>query len=127
MKPIITAAQLEAVNACAKEVALFRKTFGESTVVTVAKARKVASLFDWGFGTCLLDDEGRAEYERVRGPAWAEYKRVEGPAWAEYKRVEGPAWAEYKRVRGPAWAEYKRVEGPAWASAYIATCKRRAA
>ena len=127
MKAIIAAAQLESVNACDDQVELFRKTFGESAVVTVAKARKVAELFDWGFAARLLDSEGAAEYQRVKGPARAEYQRVQGEAWAEYQRVIGEAWAEYERVELPAWAEYERVEGEAWASAYIATCKRRAA
>ena len=80
-------------RACSEQVDLFRKTFGESVNVTVARACKVADKFDWDFASRFLDDEGKAEYERVRGPALAEYQRVSSPAWAEYQRVHGPAWA----------------------------------
>ena len=104
-KAIITAAQLEAARACNEQVQLFRKLFGDSVNVTVARARKVADQFDWNFAQQFLDEEGQSEY----------------------KRVSGPAWSEYKRVSGAAWSEYERVSGAAWASAYIATSKRKSA
>jgi tryptophan-rich sensory protein len=137
MTALFTKQMLIDARACSAQVEAFERLFGDSVNVTVAKARKVADVFDWDFATRFLDAEGLAEYERVRGPAWAEYERVVGPAWTEYKRVEGPALAEYERVEGPAlaeyervegpaWTEYKRAEGAAWAAAYIATCKRRA-
>ena len=116
MTAIITRQQIIEAHACRGQVDDFTRLFGESVVVTVAKARKVASVFDWDFAVRFLDDEG-----------WAEYKRVSGAALAEYRSVSGPAWAEYQRVSGVALAEYTRVSGPAWAAAYIATCKRRKA
>jgi hypothetical protein len=101
------------------QVDLFEKTFGDSVVVTVERAEKVAHLFDWNWATRFLDSQGRAEYERVNAPAWA--------AWLENKRVIAPAWAENKRVNAPAWAawvEYKRVIALAWATAFIDMHKR---
>ena len=127
MSAIFTAAMLEEAKACQPQIDLFRAIFGESVVVTVARARKVSDQFDWHYASRFLDAVGRAEYERVRAPALAEYRRVQAPASAEYSRVQATAWAEYKRVQAPASAEYRRVRAPAWASAYIATHKRAAA
>lgn len=104
MSAVLTLKMLTDARACSEQVQLFRSLFGESVNVTVAKARKVAGKFNWSFAMQFLDDEGRAEYQRVRGEAWA----------------------ECKRVRDDAWAEYQRVSGEAWAAAYIATCKRAA-
>jgi hypothetical protein len=41
----------------------------------------------------LLDAQGRAEYDRVKAPAWDELDRAIAPAWAEYQRVTATAWA----------------------------------
>ena len=105
MNAIFTIKMLTDARVCSDKVELFHSTFGDSVNVTVARASKVADKFDWDFAVRFLDSEGRVEYERVRGAAWA----------------------EYKRVRDAARVEYKRVRGAAWASAYIATCKRRKA
>ena len=102
MSATFTAAMLEEAKACQPQIDLFRAIFGESVVVTVARARKVSDQFDWGYAERFLD----------------------AVAWAEYRRVRTPAWAEYRRVLAPALAEYKRVQALAWASAYIATRKR---
>jgi hypothetical protein len=85
-------------------VYLFEKTFGDSVVVTVKRAEKVAHLFDWGWATRLLDAQG----------------------WAEYERAEADAWAEWERARAPAWAKYQRAKAAAWATAFIAMHKRGA-
>ena len=148
MSATFTAAMLEEAKACQPQIDLFRALFGESVVVTVARARKVIDQFDWGYAARFLDVLGRAEHDRVRNLARAEYERVQATAWAEYERalaparaeydrvlapalaeydrVLAPALAEYARVQAPASAEYKRVRALAWASAYIATRKRAA-
>ena len=136
MSAIFTKQMLTDAEACSGQVAEFERLFGDSVVVTVAKARKVVNVFDWNFAAQFLDDEGRTEYERAKAPAlagyrrvtaaaWAEYDRAKSAAWAEYERVTAAAWAEYERVTAPALAEYDRAKAPAWAAAYIATCKRR--
>jgi hypothetical protein len=114
MKAIFTKQMLIDAKACQSQIDLFAEKFGDHVVVTVAKARKVAGLFDWDFAGRFLSPT-----------AWAEYNRVQGLAWAEYQRAKGLALAEYQRIQGPALAEYKRVTGPAWAAAYIATCTKR--
>ena len=125
-KPIITKQMLIDAGTRPNQVDLFEKTFGDSVVVTVEQAKKVAHLFDWGLAVQLLDGQGRAEYWRDAAIAWAEYQRVREAAWAEYRRVTSLARAEYKRVTSaaqveyervaePARVEYERVQAPAWA------------
>lgn len=70
-KPIITMQMLINKGACDDQVDLFAQTFGESVIVTLKRAEKVASLFDWDWAACLLDAPALAEYERVTAPAWA--------------------------------------------------------
>ena len=123
-KPIVTKQMLIDAKACSDQVDLFEKTFGDSVVVTVKRAEKVAHLFDWEWAAQLLDAQGRAEYDRVEAAAWAEYKRVTAPARAELDRVIADAWAEYKRVIAAAWAEYHRARATAWATAFINMHKR---
>jgi len=134
-KPIFTKQMLIDADACPSQVDLFEKTFGDSVVVTVKRAEKVAALFQWEWASCLLDAAAQPEYSRVIAAAWAEYCRARAAAWAEYCRARAPALAEYCRARAPAlaeyrrviiaaWAEYKRVIAIAWATAFIDMHKR---
>ena len=125
-KPIITKQMLIDADACSDQVDLFEKTFGDSVVVTIKRAEKVAALFQWRWATRLLDATAQAEYDRVEAAAWSEYNRVTAPAWAEYHRAKAPALAEYNRVIEPASAEYRRVIASAWATAFIDMHKRGA-
>ena len=103
-KPAITKQMLIDAKARTSQVDLFEKTFGDSVVVTVKRAEKVAALFDWDLAAQLLDAQG----------------------WVEYWRVIEAAWAKYNRTLATARAEYKRVEAAAWATAFIAMHKRGA-
>ena len=93
------ARDLEAAKACPEQVALFRAHFGDGGTVTLAKARKVALLFNWSWAArFLLSPASWAEYERVAVPARAEYERVTASAMAQYGRVKASAWfAGWKR------------------------------
>jgi hypothetical protein len=75
-KPIITKQMLIDADACPSQVDLFERTFGDSVVVTVKRAEKVAALFDWEWAAQLLDAQGQAEYNRVDAAALAEYNRT---------------------------------------------------
>jgi hypothetical protein len=90
---IMTKQMLIDAEACSNQVDLFEKTFGDSVVVTVKRAEKVAHLFDWDLLIRLLDAQGRAEYDRAKAPARAEYRRVIAAADAEYDRAIASAWA----------------------------------
>ena len=81
-KPIITKQMLIDADACSDQVDLFEKTFGDSVVVTISRAKKVAHLFDWDCAAQLLDAQGWAEYMRVIEAASAKLERVEATAWA---------------------------------------------
>jgi hypothetical protein len=81
-EPVITKQMLIDAHACSKQVDLFEKTFGDSVVVTVERAEKVAIMFDWDCAARLLDATARAEYWRVKATALAERKRVNATAWA---------------------------------------------
>jgi hypothetical protein len=108
----ITSRLLKSKRACAEQVALFKELGGDTKLLTKELFLTHVSKFNiqWAVNN-LLTSAQRAEYKRVSGPAVAEYERVRGLAYAEYERVSGPAVAEYKRVRGLAWAEYERVSG----------------
>ena len=103
-KPVITKQMLINAKVCREQVDLFEKTFGDSVVVTVELAEKVAIMFDWDCAARLLDAPASAEYWRVTAPARTEYHRVNAPTWAEFWRVNAPAWREYLRANAPAWA-----------------------
>jgi hypothetical protein len=134
-KPIMTKQMLIDADACTDQVDLFERTFGDSVVVTVKRAEKVANLFDWNWAIRFLDAQGRAEYHRAMTAAGAEYNRVMVDASAEYKRVmadafddlaKKAAWAEYRRATVPAWDEYWRGAATVWATAFIDMHKRGA-
>jgi hypothetical protein len=92
-EPIITKQMLIDAKAFRDQIDLFEKTFGDSVVVTVERAEKVAIMFDWDCAARLLDATARAEYWRVKATALAERKRVKAPAWREYDHVTATAWA----------------------------------
>jgi hypothetical protein len=101
---VITLKQLKAAKAYPQQVRLFKKHFGESTTVTLAKAMKVAGLFDW---------------------MWAAGEFLTAPAWAEFERATAPAWAEFKCARAAAWAEFKRATAAAFVRLYSIKANRR--
>jgi hypothetical protein len=107
-KPIITKQMLIDADACPSQVDLFEKTFGDSVVVTLKRAEKVARLFDWDWAEQLLDAQGRDEYLRVEAAARVELDHAKAAARAEYERSKATASAEYKRVQAPALTKYKR-------------------
>jgi hypothetical protein len=75
--------QLTDKGACQAQVNLFRTMFGESVDVTEELCASVAGKFDFYWAAHhLLTPSARAEYERVRAPAWAEYERVMAVAFA---------------------------------------------
>ena len=118
--PKITLTMLKEKGACSSQVNLFEATFGEEVIVTVARAKKFADKFDWGWAAeAFLTAPALAECSRLAAPALAEYDRVRATARAEYDRATGPAWVEYDRVTAAAAAEYDRVTATAFAAAYI--------
>jgi hypothetical protein len=108
-KPVITKQMLIDADACSDQVDLFERTFGDSVVVTIKRAEKVAHLFHWGWALRLLDRQGQAEYTRAIASAWVEYHRATAAALAEYRCFKGAISAEYERVRADARAKLDRA------------------
>jgi hypothetical protein len=142
MKALFTLQMLIDANACVEQTVLFRETFGGSVNVTVARAKKVAGLFDWYFARRFLDEQEKADYHRIHAAAWADRKRIcaaaganydricaaaWATAWADYNRICDAARADYNRIRAAARADCDRACAAAWATAYIATCRRKGA
>jgi hypothetical protein len=135
-KPIITKQMLIDAKACRKQVDLFEKTFGDSVVVTIKRAEKVAHLFQWDWGTRLLDAQGRAEYYRGIKEAQAKLNLVIVPAFSKYYHAFNAARgkshrvaalrAEYLRVEAAEFDEYRHVMATAWATTFIDMDKRGA-
>ena len=146
-KAIFTAAMLRDAHACQPQVNLFIATFGGRVQVTAARARKVASLFDWNYARVFLDKPALAEYYdacdatlvdngKVCGAALAKYDKVCDAALAEYDKARDAAWAKYCKARDDARAKYDVVHDAertkydvvravAWACGYIATSNRK--
>ncbi len=82
----------------------------------IAKALVNGNLSRIGTTIDILNDKGKAEYNKITKPALAEYEKIEQPAWVEYEKIEQPAMAAYKKIIQPAWAEYKKIEQPAMAA-----------
>ena len=106
MKALFTLQMLIDEKACEEQTVLFRETFGQSVNVTVARAKKVAGLFDWNFARRFLDGQAKADFDRIRAAA-------RDVGWAA-------AWAAARD-------DYDRACAAAWATAYIATCRRKGA
>ncbi len=55
----------------------------------IVRAIKSGKMSRIGFNSQLLNDKGKAEYEKIKGPALAEYKKIEGPAfWKVFKDLK---------------------------------------
>ena len=139
-KPIITKQMLLDKKACADQVELFEATFGDSVVVTVARAKKFAGLFNWKWGYAaarMLDDAAFAEYYRDIAPAQTKYYQDTSAGFAEWRRTPPPtyvllfptegesAFTKYNHILATALAEYSLAMATAFAKAFINMHKRR--
>lgn len=66
-EPKITAEQLNKRGACLPEILMFKRMFGNETVVTVALASSVAHLFDfgWAIHELLFEDDCKAVFDAI--------------------------------------------------------------
>ena len=98
-KPIITKQMLLDAKACdPHNIKLFERTFGDSVVMTVAKAREVAGPFNsvesfWKWAAIeFLDDEAQAEYDRDIDAGVKEYFQTH--SLLEFHRTVAAAFAK---------------------------------
>src|SRR3990167_318597 len=107
MPKTLTIKQLKAQHACANQVALFHKQFGNSTTVTVAKCRKVADLFDWSWAAShLLSFPAYADYSAKLTPINADYNAKLASINADYNAKLAPIYADYYAKLAPIYADY---------------------
>ena len=80
----ITYQQLQDLNACSKQLQLFKELFGDSVELTESVVLEHGHKFDiewFAFKILLL-----AEYNKQVAPLWAEYNKQVAPLWAEYDK-----------------------------------------
>lgn len=139
-KPTITKQMLIDADVYPSQVRLFEETFGDSVIVTAARAKKVAHLFDWRCAAIkLLDAPAYADYDQALAPVRAEYDRATAPALAECARATSPthinapidrrtaaaAMDEYYAATASALEESNRAGAPAFAKAFINMQRRK--
>jgi len=71
----------------------------------IAEAIKKGQMNRIGFCLGILNEAGKAEYEKIEQPAWAEYEKIRQPALAEYEKIRQPAWAEYEKIKQAAFSK----------------------
>ena len=111
---VLTYERLKEHGACREQLALFKRKYGESVVVTVEAAQEVAGEFDWLWARRLLD-----------APAWAAYEAATASASAAYEAATASAWAAYEAATASASAAYEAATAPAWARAFIESEARK--
>lgn len=74
----ITIKKLRALEACADQVEIFAREWPNGCRITKRNVLRMAALdldVAW-LARRVLRDLARAEYEKIRNPAWAEYKKI---------------------------------------------------
>ena len=81
----------------------------------IVSALKEGKLSRIGIALDILNEAGRAEYDKIVKPARAEYDKIVQSAWTEYQKIRQSAEAEYLKIKQSAWAEYRKIEQSVWA------------
>ena len=72
----------------------------------IVRAIKKGQMVRIGFCLKILNDAGKAEYEKIKQSALAEYEKIEQSAWAEYEKIKQPAFSKIvsqKKYRVEKW------------------------
>lgn len=97
--PTVTIEWLCEHGACANQLAVARREWGDTipiTAATLERARELQLDVDW-WARRWLPAPLRAEYDRQEASLWAEYERQAALLRAEYERQAAPLRAEYNR------------------------------
>ena len=111
----ITYRMLQARGACEDQVDLFRKTFPNGVVPSLAACRKAARAgldLTW-FANKFLSAPALAAYEKAVAPEWSEYAKAVVAALAEYEKARAAAWSEHEKATAAALAAYDKAVAPA--------------
>ena len=107
----ITPQKLQALGACAHQLAIFAAEWPKGCDVTKANALRAVEL-KLGFGWLaenILPAPAREEYEKTEAPAWAEYLKDEALAWTEYRKGISLARAKYDKSRALAFVRIYNI------------------
>ena len=124
---ILTLQQLRDVRACDEQVELFKQHFGDSVLVTVARAKKFSTVFDFDFAARhFLSTAARKVYEDTRAAAWKVYNDTCAPALKVCDDTRAREWEVYKdiyaaarKVYNDACKVYNAACAAAFATVYI--------
>ena len=120
----ITLQQLKDKSACAKQVALFEKTFGAEVNVTVTRAVAVADKFNWEWASKnLLSAPAQEAYDSATAAAWEAYCSAIAAARKVYNSATAAARKVYNSATAPAQAAYDSARAPAQAVSSKAVAK----
>ncbi len=104
---ILTLQQLRDVRACDAQVELFKQHFGDSVLVTVARAKKFSTVFTFDFAARhFLSTAARKVYNDSCAREWKVYEDACAPAWKVCDDACAAAWKVYKDARAAAWKAY---------------------
>ena len=110
---------LQALDACAGQLDLFRSRFGEQEI-EVTRSLVIAQAPDWDWNWAaghLLSSAAEAEYYEARAAALAEWSKTYSAAWAKWSKAFAAPWAEFEKARVAAEAEYEKALATAFADA----------
>ncbi len=93
----ITYQELQAKGACANQLALFKKHFGPSVVVTLEAVLAVADVFNWDWAARnLMSPKACKVYQDAIAPACKVYDDAIAPAQKAYRDAKMPIWKAYE-------------------------------
>ena len=114
MSRYITLDQLRRAAACADQLTLFEKTFGDRALVTRKRCVSVASMFAWDWAANLLHSPpARRAYDEAQAAAWRAYGEARAAAWRAYGEAQAAAWRAYQEAVAPARRAYDEARAPA--------------
>ncbi len=104
----ITYKELQAKGACADQLALFKKHFGPSVVVTLEAVLAVADVFNWDWAARnLMSPKACKVYQDAIAPACKVYDDAIAPAQKAYRDAKMPIWKAYEDAIAPAQKAYE--------------------
>jgi len=116
----ITLELLRSKNACSKQVALFKRYFGDKPVPLNKRIfTKFGREFDIEWASMhLLNSKNYIEYHKVIGIAWSEYQAVRLAALTKYIKINNPAGVKHAKVIDAARVVYQKAKALAFLKIY---------
>ncbi len=105
---ILTLQQLCDIGACDTQVELFKQHFGDSVLVTVARAKKFSTVFDFNFAARhFLSAAALKVYDDARAREWKVYEDAYAVARKVFDDACAREWKVYNDARAREWKVYE--------------------